>query len=132
VCAQATSLVGAHLRVRPRDLRVRPGDRRAHPGPSAPQPPTGPVNGPAVWSDTFGDSFGLNQVYHATVGDGAVRLGLITPLGGVPTGGEILAMAQGSDGKLYLGTAGAHLNVYDPLTDVMSYLGAPVPTECFT
>jgi hypothetical protein len=96
------------------------------------QEPDGPVNGFAKWSDTFSDSYGLSQLYHAAVGDSGVKLSQIQPLGSVPMGGEILAMTQGGDGRIYLATSGAYLNAYDPATGSMSFICAPVPTECFT
>jgi hypothetical protein len=91
----------------------------------------GPMMAATKWSDTFGDDIGLTSTYNTVAVDGEVVLSQIENLGSVSQGGSILALAVGGDGRIYLGTSGAYLNVYNPATGTMTGLGAPVPDECF-
>ncbi len=83
------------------------------------------------WSDSFEDDAGLTWMENAVVIDDDVRLSQIAALGVVEEGGDILAITEAASGKIYLGTAGAYLNVYDPVAGTITSLGAPVPEECF-
>ncbi|MBN1956369.1 MAG: hypothetical protein JW900_15165 [Anaerolineae bacterium] len=91
----------------------------------------GPSLTPNSWSDTFADDLGLSWMDRSGVMDGQVVLSQLRGLGESVEGGDVLALTVGPDGKVYLGTDGAYLNVYDPATGVVSSLGAPVPGECF-
>ena len=93
--------------------------------------PDGPTTTSTRWSDSFEDDIGLTWMERAVAIDGEVVLSQTTALGYAVEGGSVLAMAVGSNGKIYLGTSGAYLNVYDPSTGSMTSLGAPVPDECF-
>ncbi len=91
----------------------------------------GPTTTSTRWSDTFEDDSGFTWMDSAAVIDGDVVLSQIAALGYAAQGGSVLAMTVSSNGKVYLGTSGAYLNVYDPSTGTMTSLGAPVPDECF-
>lgn len=103
--------------------------------PSEPRAPRGTIHGPVntdtSWMDTFEDEVGLTSMLDTALLDGDVRLSRIQALGHAPEGGAILAMTEASSGKIYLGTSGAYLNVYDPVAGTLTSLGAPVPDECF-
>ena len=90
----------------------------------------GPTRTDTSWSDTFGDDDGLAWMENTAVVNGDVVLSQIEPLKLVPDQEEIMALTEGPDGKIYLGTSSAHLRVYDPATGNMTDLGAPVPDEC--
>jgi hypothetical protein len=83
------------------------------------------------WSDSFKDDTGLTWMESAAVLDGDVRLSQIAALGYAEEGGDILAMTEASNGRVFLGTDGAYLNAYDPGSGTIASLGAPVPEECF-
>jgi hypothetical protein len=83
------------------------------------------------WSDSFKDDTGMTWMENAAVLDGDVRLSQIAGLGLAEEGGDILAMTEASDGRVFLGTDGAYLDVYDPGSGAIASLGAPVPEECF-
>lgn len=106
----------------------RPEDGRE---PAASYTAAAPIRGSASWYDTFADDVGFSYMYNTVTLDSDLKLTQIEALSWVAQGGGILASASGSDGKLYLGTSGAYLNVYDPGTGSMTGLGAPVPDECF-
>ena len=93
--------------------------------------PAGATTSLTSWSDSFQDDSGLTWMENATVLGDDVRLSQITALGAVEEGGDILAMTETANGKIYLGTDGAYLNVYDAGSGTMTSLGAPVPEECF-
>ncbi len=98
--------------------------------------PEGQEGGPATtdtgWSDTFGDDIGFTSMSNTATVAGDVVLTQIEALGYAAQGGNILSMTVGPSGKVYLGTSGAYLNVYDPVTRQITYICAPVPDECFT
>lgn len=83
------------------------------------------------WSDSFEDDTGLTWMENAVTLDGDVSLSQIAALGVVEEGGDVLAITEAASGKIYLGTEGAYLNVYDPVAGTITSLGAPVPEECF-
>ncbi len=94
--------------------------------------PDEPVLAPYRWSDTLTDETGLSWLENSLQRNGEVTLSNRSGLGDAVQGGEILALTIGPDGRVYMGTDGAYLNVYDPVTGIIEGLGAPVPSECFT
>lgn len=86
---------------------------------------------PTSWSDSFKDDAGVVWMENASVREGGIGLSEISALGFPEEGGAVLAMTEASNGRIYLGTDGAYLNVYDPGAGTIVSLGAPVPDECF-
>jgi hypothetical protein len=68
----------------------------------------------------------------SVVVDGRLQLSQVRALGPAVEGGGLTSVAASPDGRLYLGTHGAILNVYDPATGIIENLGKPVPSECPT
>lgn len=92
--------------------------------------PAGPIVGPGSWSDTLDDTEGLTWLQDTYHIQDRVMLGETETM--ADDVGEIWAVAEGSDGKFYMGADNAHLWSYDPATNQTMDLGAPVPDECET
>ena len=99
--------------------------------PAAGRATAAPIRGSASWYDTFDNDVGFSYMYNSVALDSDLKLTQIEALSWADQGGDILASAAGSNGKIYVGTSGAYLNVYNPGTGTMTGLGAPVPDECF-
>jgi hypothetical protein len=82
------------------------------------------------WSDSFDDDGGLAWLENTAVVNGNLELSQVEPLALVPSQEEVLTITGGPGGKIYLGTSGARLRVYDPATKNLDDLGEPVPDEC--
>ena len=83
------------------------------------------------WSDSFDGDCGFSGMDQTVAVNGEVTLTQIVPLPKPAAGSNVLAMAEGLDGRIYLGTSGAYLNVYHPVTGSMTSLGVPVPDEVY-
>jgi hypothetical protein len=102
------------------------------PSPALRLPKEGARTDSTHWSDTLDGDWGLSAAHSTVAVGGDLILTQIVPLPYPEEGGAILAAVSAPNGKIYLGTSGAYLNVYDPATGIMTSLGAPVPDECFT
>jgi hypothetical protein len=91
----------------------------------------GPITSTASWKDTFEDDFGLASALNSTTTGGDLLLSQVVPVGFTTSKSDILAMTEIADGRVYLGTSGASLDVYNPATRKFTYLGYPVPSECY-
>jgi hypothetical protein len=90
----------------------------------------GPFVTSTTWSDAFHNDMGFTWMDAVAVVSEDVVLSQILPLGSASRGEDVWALTAGSDGKIYLGTSGAFLSVYDPASGSIAGLGAPVPDEC--
>lgn len=84
------------------------------------------------WDVSFEDDADLVWSQGSVVLDGRLQLSRVRGLGPALEGDGFTSIAPSPDGRLYLGTHGAILNVYDPATDSFASLGKPVPDECPT
>jgi hypothetical protein len=92
----------------------------------------GGVQGARRWEVPFEDDEDLEWAAGAVVVDGRLELSRVRALGPSVEGGGFTAVAPSPDGRLFLGTHGAILNVYDPAAGTFISLGKPVPSECPT
>jgi hypothetical protein len=95
-----------------------------------PAPPSGPIIGPGSWFDALDDTQGLSWLQGTRHGEGRLELGKAQPLGQDVK--EIISLAEGADGRFYMGADNAHLWHYDDSVGLSKDLGAPVPDECNT
>lgn len=107
-------------------LSDRPGERPV-PGKTLGRP----VGIAGAWVDPMMEDDGFTWMHRVKLLGGDLSLSQMAALGSAPQGGSILAMTGGPDGKIYLGTDGAFLSVFDPTTGGFADLGMPVPDECF-
>jgi hypothetical protein len=84
------------------------------------------------WDVGFDDDAGLVWAEGSVVLDGRLELSRARALGPAVEGDGFTSIALSPDGRLFLGTHGAILNVYDPATGSFTSLGKPVPGECPT
>jgi hypothetical protein len=105
----------------PFGLQGCPPYRIAAPTPSLPATP-------GEWHDPMDDTFGMSAVNGTTTLGGEIVLTQLVKRADIWS--AVSAMVEGGDGKVYLGTSGARLKVYDPATGSVEDKGAPVPGEC--
>jgi hypothetical protein len=105
----------------PSELEGCPPYRIAAPTPSLPATP-------GEWHDPMDDTFGMSAVNGTTTLGGEIVLTQLVKRADIWS--AVSAMVEGGDGKVYLGTSGARLKVYDLATGSVEDKGAPVPGEC--
>jgi hypothetical protein len=84
------------------------------------------------WDVSFEDDAELVWADGSVVVDGRLRLSHVRALGPAVEGDGFTSIALSPEGRVFLGTHGAILNVYEPATGSMTSLGKPVPDECPT
>jgi hypothetical protein len=82
------------------------------------------------WRDSMQDTFGMSGMSNTTTMEGCLELTQLVKR--ADAGDQVLAMVAGPDGKIYMGTNGARLKTFDPVTGAVQDRGTPVPDECFT
>lgn len=94
----------------------------------SPAPSPSVLAAPGEWHDAMDDTFGMSTMSDTTTVRGEITLTQLVKNADIWS--AVSAMVEGGDGKVYLGTSGARLKVYDPATGTVEDKGAPVPGEC--